>query len=83
MNVRYKVALAGVSAAVASLVGAVVAYATPTTVADPTGGAYSTGVSQSQSWITSTGSGPLFVLGAVVLIIAIALKFFRKARSAV
>lgn len=51
-------------------------------VMDPTGGAYESGVSDVQSFITGTAAGPLFALAAVVLGVTIGLRWLKKARGA-
>jgi hypothetical protein len=82
MGIRSKVGLAIVFAAVSSVLGAAVAFAQTTIPADPTGGTYASGVTGVQTWISSVGAGPLFGLAAFALIIAVALHYFRKGKSA-
>lgn len=48
---------------------------------DPTGGEFETAVGNVGDWITGTAVGPLFLLAGTVLIVVVAFRWFRKARS--
>lgn len=58
---------------------AATAFATP--AADPSAGAYTTGVDAVKSNVSSTYAGPLFLLLAVVVGIGVGLAWLRRAKS--
>lgn len=49
---------------------------------DPTDGAYASGVSDVQGFITGTAAGPLFLLAAVVVGITVGLRWLKRSKSA-
>jgi succinate dehydrogenase/fumarate reductase cytochrome b subunit len=75
----------GCAAGVAMVVTSVMLFASSamaTPPADPTGGAFADGADSASSWISQVGAPAIFVLAAVGLVIAIAIHYFRKLRTA-
>ncbi len=73
--------ITGVLASIVGVLGFATAAGAQET-SDPTGGAFSTGVSDIQSFVTSTAAGPLFALAAAVVGIMIGLRWLKKAKGA-
>jgi len=78
---------AGAVSAVASLMllaqGASAQVVVDPLAPDTTGGAYDDALSAALSWATNYGLPGLFVLAAFGLVVAVSMRFFKKAKSAV
>ena len=82
MNI-HKLKRAGVAlfvSATSLMLTVAVAFAQAVTP-DPSGGAYTQSVEDSQSWITDVGAGPLFALAATVTLIIVGLRWVKKSRQ--